>query len=103
MNENIEPVSESEKTLDRIDARDRIIRAIEVVILLVAVTFSIVSGVYYQQQSQKARSTNIARQDSLKNYIKCLSLLRFDSPELTQPNVTRQQVSAALDKCASKE
>lgn len=41
-------------------------------------------------------------QQENQNYVKCLSLLRFDNPELG-PQSTRDQVEVALDSCAKVE
>lgn len=55
-----------------------------------------------QAQTIVARQQNIQRQQEIKDYIKCLILLRYDNPTLTV-NSTRAQTEAALDKCAMKE
>lgn len=39
------------------------------------------------------------RQIQTQSYIKCILLLRYDSPQLT-PASPRQDVEAALDRCA---
>lgn len=49
--------------------------------------------------TQKAREANKARQDSIIGYIKCLVLLPYDSPGLSNTS-TRAEVVTALDKCA---
>lgn len=52
-----------------------------------------------QRSTLQARQANVERQQDLQNYVKCLTLLRFDNPELG-PQSTRSQVESALDKCA---
>lgn len=56
-----------------------------------------------QASALTARKANVQRQEDLKNYVKCITLARFDNPELVSPTVTKQQVSDALDKCAKVE
>lgn len=58
----------------------------------------------------EARKANVQRQEdlkinqeNLKGYVKCITLARFDYPELISPTVTKQQVSDALDRCAEVE
>jgi hypothetical protein len=47
------------------------------------------------------KADNILRQNNLEDYVKCLSLIRFDVPE--KQLTTREGVSLALDKCARVE
>lgn len=56
-----------------------------------------------QEATQEARKANVLKLQQLTDYVKCLSLARFDNPELVSPNVTKDEVSAALDKCAKEQ
>lgn len=47
----------------------------------------------------EARAANQARQDNFEDYIKCLSLLRFENPKSIK---TRAGVLKALNKCAAE-
>lgn len=55
-----------------------------------------------QAQTIAARQTNLQHQQEIKDYIKCIVLLRYDNPTLTV-NSTRSETEVALDKCAMKE
>lgn len=54
-----------------------------------------------QASTIQARQDNTNRQINLKNYVKCVLLLRFD-PGLI-PTSTKADVSKALDECAAEE
>lgn len=55
-----------------------------------------------QRQTIDARKANVQRQNEIKDYIKCLALLRFEEPPITV-NSNKQETVAALDKCARVE
>jgi Na+/H+ antiporter NhaC len=98
--------SPAQKTLAKIDGRDRVVRMVEIAILAIVVAFNVFTGVRLQNQIEAnnkatitAREQNITRQTEIKDYIKCLSLLKFTvpAPDLT----TKEGVSKALDACAA--
>lgn len=101
------PNSKGERLLKTLDKRDKIGRGLELILVLFVLIINMY-GLYQiqniikinQTAAVEARKQNVARQDELKGYVKCLSLLRFDHPELLNPDVTREQVSKALDECA---
>lgn len=118
-------VNEATKTYDKkITFYDRLYRW-SLLILAVVSTTAIIVGVWKvfkvgnqlddnirrtqsiimtnQSSTVEARKANVKRQENIKNYVKCITLARFDNPELVSPTVTKQQVSDALDKCASVE
>lgn len=100
------PESPAQHKLEKLDHRDKIVRGIELFVLALVVSFNIYLGVSIRQiitsnqaATEQARQANIARQDSLKAYVKCLTLLKFEPhPEILQ---TKDGVSKALDKCAA--
>lgn len=76
--------------------------------MLLVVCFNIFIAIQVQKlisDGQKstivARQANIERQAQLEGYIKCVVLLHYDNPNLT-PQSSREEVEAALDKCAQK-
>lgn len=107
MNRDLEPQkTESELTLDKIDQRDKVVRAIELITLGLLVIFSVFSSISLQSiissnqsSAVQARNANLARQDAMQGYIKCIILLHYDNPTLNE-NSTRADVVKALDKCA---
>jgi len=55
-----------------------------------------------QRSAVEARKTNAQRQTEIKDYVKCIVLLRYDNPTLTT-NSPRADTEAALDRCAKVE
>lgn len=99
------PPTPAQDLLSKVDHRDKLVRGIELFVLACVVGFNVFLGLRLQQvidQNNKAtveaRQNNIARQDDLKNYIKCLSLIRFNQPPVDVTD--KAAVSAALDTCA---
>lgn len=99
------PKSPTQELIAKVDNRDKLVRAIELFALACVVGFNIFLGLRLQQVIDQnnqatvdARQQNIARQNDLKNYVKCVSLVRFNQPpvDLTSKNA----VSKALDECA---
>lgn len=101
------PASPQQEALAKIDNRDKLVRAVEITILLFVVAFNIFLGLRIQsvidqnQRDAKARS-EAAQQDrnEQKDYIKCVLLIKFDDPpaDLT----TKVGTSKALDACAKQ-
>lgn len=98
--------SPAQKALAKIDKRDRLVRGIEIGLLLVVVGFNVFTGVRLQNQIEAnnkatiaAREQNIGRQTEIKDYIKCLSLLKFTAPP--ESLTTKEGVTKALDACAA--
>lgn len=52
-----------------------------------------------QKSTLEARGANVQRQVELKNYIKCILLIRYDNPNLTATS-PRADTELALDRCA---
>lgn len=102
------PTPPSEKLIHKIDARDRLMRVLEVVALLIIMGINIF-GLFQiesiiktdQAGTVAARQANKDRQQQITDYIKCLVLLRYDAPTLG-PQSTRAETEAALDKCAQQ-
>lgn len=100
------PGTKGEALLRKVDRRDRLMRAIELGVLFALVLFNIFISIRLQtiiNQNQtealQAREANTARQNELKDYIKCVLLLRFDAPP--EQLVDRDGVEGALDTCAA--
>lgn len=87
------------------DARDKLVRGIELVILLVVVVFNIFLGLRIQrvidqngeQAEQRSQSAQADRAEQ-KAYIKCIVLLKFDATPEALAN--RDGLEKALDTCA---
>lgn len=102
------PESPAQKTLAKIDARDKVIRLIELTIVFALVVFNLFVGLRLQNVIDQNQAASLQRsheaqtdRDSIKSYIKCVLLIRFNNdPQLL---VTKQAVSAALDTCAKQE
>lgn len=100
------PESPAQQFLARVDARDKMARAAGIAILLALVVFNVFTAIRLQNvidQNQRdtleARQANTARQNELKDYIKCVLLIRYDVP--AEALTTRDGVEAALDACAT--
>lgn len=94
---SIMPETSSERLLKKIERKDTIIRSVQLIVL----TFISVFNIFFAVQTLDARQANIQRQDELKDYIKCILLIRYDStPEQL---ATRKGGEAALDHCASAD
>jgi hypothetical protein len=100
------PQSPAQLTLARIERRDKRIATFKIFLLLIVVIFNVLTALRLQQvidenqaETQRAREANIARQDEIKEYIKCVLLIRFDyTPEQLS---SKEQVESALDTCAN--
>lgn len=99
------PKSPSQDLISKVDRRDKLVRGVELFVLACVVGFNIFLGLRLQQvinqnnaSTVAARQQNIDRQNDLKNYIKCLSLVRFNQPPVDLSSKTA--VSKALDQCA---
>lgn len=55
-----------------------------------------------QASTRDARKSNEARQEDIKNYVKCIVLLPYDNPSFLTTRPTREVAAAALDRCAGK-
>lgn len=99
------PETPNQELLSRVDRRDKLVRGVELAILFIIVLFNIFLGLRIQSvidQNQadvlRAREANIQRQVELKDYIKCVLIIRFDyTPEEL---ATKEGVTKALDTCA---
>lgn len=75
-------------------------------IMMVYFSLVVLSTIQQQQaeaiKSRNVQLTEIRNQNTqLKDYTKCIVLLKYDNPELTAQS-TRSDVEEALDKCGSK-
>lgn len=100
--------SPSQDFIGKVDRRDKLMRIIEVFMLLVIVLFNVFFGLRLQsvinknnQTATDSRKTNAQRQNEIQDYIKCVVLIRFDDPPLPA-TATREETSKALDECAKK-
>ena len=85
----------------RIARWNRLYRGCLLILVLAIIGVQLQANNRSSMATQEARRANIARQESIQNYLKCLSILRFDvPPEQLQ---TRDGVIKALDTCAAKE
>ncbi len=99
------PATPAQVKLNQLDRRDKIVRAVELFVLLAVVLFNVFLGLRLQQvidennrATVEARMANIERQGELKDYVKCVILIGFDNtPEQL---ATREGTEAALIKCA---
>lgn len=102
----ITPRSDSQELLTKVDERDKLVRAIEIIILVIAVTFNVFLGLQFRTALEDSRAEAKSRseaaqidRDEQEEYFKCLSVLRFDVPaEILN---TREGVIKALDSCAA--
>ena len=99
------PDSPAQDLLSKVDRRDKLQRTVEIFVLLLVVAFNVFVGLRLQQvidqnnqSTVDARKANVARQNDLKNYIKCLSLIKFNEPPIDL--TSKSAVSEALDVCA---
>lgn len=97
--------SPSQELIKKVDDRDKLVRAIEVVILLVVVAFNIFLGLRLQSvvdtnrlEAEQRAMTAGGDSNENKRYLKCLALIRFDAPP--EDLTTREGMSKALDNCA---
>jgi hypothetical protein len=100
------PGTKGEALLRKVDRRDKVMRLAEIAILFALVLFNVFTAVRLQNvidQNQadtlQAREANIARQDELKDYIKCVLLIRYDVPP--EHLTTRDGAEQSLDTCAA--
>lgn len=101
-------LSENELKLRQLETRDRNLRIFQVIVLLGIVMFNIFTAIRLQNvidrnqaNAVEARKSNFARQNEIKSYIKCILLIRYDHPELTQTS-PRSEVEQALEECSKK-
>lgn len=100
------PETNTQRTLKKIDDRNKRTVIVVIVVLLAATIFGVFLNLKLQQvidrnqeEARQARAANIDRQGEMKNYIKCILLIRFDStPEAL---ATRGGAEAALNACAA--
>lgn len=102
------PKSPTQELITKVDARDKLVRGIELFVLACVVGFNVFLGLRLQQVIDQnnqatvtARQQNIDRQNDLKDYIKCLSLVRFNQPPVDV--TSKAAVSKALDDCAASK
>lgn len=82
-------------------------RALYIAMLLVVgfnifIAFQVQRVVHdHQEITLSARKANIARQEELEDYIKCVLLIRYDVPP--EQLTTRNGAEVALDACAARE
>lgn len=94
-------LSDNEIKLQQLDRRDNTFKGFLLVILVCAVGFNAVSAIQFRNETRVARAANIARQNEIQDYIKCIVLLKFYEPPLT-PNSTKAETIAALDTCSKQ-
>ncbi len=100
------PTSPAQEALERVDRRDRLVRAIELFVFTCLVVFNVLIGVGILKvidQNQKdalvrSEQASLDRKEQ-KDYIKCVLLIRFDTPP--EDLTTRKGVEKALDACAA--
>lgn len=99
----------------RVKFWNRIYRTSLILLVALAVSIQISSNIKINSTAQaikkqqeltdaatkEARKANIARQQGIEDYIKCLSILRFDVP--AEELKTREGAIKALDSCANKD
>lgn len=99
------PISEDDLEKEVVNKRihfwNRMYRLSLILLILVAIGIQLSVNAQNKKATLDARAANAQRQQGLKDYIKCLSLLRFDyTPEQL---TTKNDVSKALDSCAAKQ
>lgn len=97
--------SPAQEFIRTVDKRDKVIRVIEVVCLLALALFSLYTSIRLQYVIDQnnaatvdARQANVARQDELKDYIKCVLLIRYVVPP--EDLADYDGAEEALDTCA---
>jgi hypothetical protein len=95
----------AQHVLQKADHRDKVVHTLEIIVLFAVVLFTIITLVRLQQiidQNQQstleARRINMARQTEIKDYIKCIVLIKYDTPP--EDLTTRTGTEAALNACA---
>jgi hypothetical protein len=102
---SLTPGTKGEALLQKVDRRDKIVRIIEVAILLLLAGFNIFSAIRLQDVVDQNHDAAIQRSElatrqrqEQKDYIKCVLLIRFDVPP--EQLTTREGTEKALDDCA---
>lgn len=105
-NTDITPESVGKNTLRKIEHRSSQLMTIAIILLVTVSGFNVWSSIRLQQvidenntTTVQARKVNIQRQNELKDYIKCVLLIRFDVPP--DQLSTRKGAEKALDICAT--
>lgn len=101
------PQSPSQALIAKVDKRDKLVRIIEVAILMTVVVFNVFVGLRIQTvidnnnaATVQARKDNVERETQSQQYIKCIVLLRFNTTPMALQ--TKAGVEKALDACASE-
>lgn len=102
------PASPAQQFIAKAERRDKVQRSVEVFVLICVVVFNLFIGLRLQQVIDQnnqatvtARQQNIDRQNDLKDYIKCILLVRFNQPPVDA--TSKAAVSKALDECAANK
>lgn len=95
-------ISDNELKLRQLDRRDSAFKGFLLLILIFAVAFNSFSAIQFRNETRVARAANIARQNEIQDYIKCVVLLRYYEPPVTASS-TKQETVVALDSCAKAE
>lgn len=100
--------STGEEKLQKLERRDTVFKGFALLVLALAVAFNMFSAFHllgevdrFRQETLIAREANIERQEKIQDYIKCVVLLRFYEPPITEDSI-EQEVRDALDSCADK-
>lgn len=98
--------SPTQKLLVKVDKRDKLVRTIEIAMLLVFGVFSVflairLQFVIDQNQRDSLRRSHQAQIDrsETKDYIKCILLIKYDTP--AEQLTSREGTEKALDLCAN--
>lgn len=99
--------SPAQSFIKKIDRRDKLVRIIEIVFLVIAISFTIFGLIRIQQLISLSQQETLQRSEKAaqergetKQYIRCILLIRFDNPPETL--TTREGVAKALDNCATE-
>lgn len=108
-----QPVTEQAKsmaqvTLERIDRRDRVVRTLQTLLVMVVVGLNIFLMIRLQSVIDQNNTAALVRSQQAEQqrtdtqeYIKCVLLIRYDYPPETLS--TRDAAQIALDTCATSE
>ncbi len=92
------PKSDSQKFIDRVERRDKMVKIFEVIILFGLVAFNVFTVIQNQRSALERSAIATQERAETKEYIKCVLLIRFDVPE--KELTTREGAEKALDDCA---
>lgn len=102
------PQSPSQQLLAKVDRRDKLVRIVEITILMAVVVLNIFIGLRIQtvidsnnKATVQARQDNVERTTQSQQYIKCIVLLRFNTTPMALQ--TKAGVEKALDACAAEQ